>query len=275
MAILITGASAGFGEAMCRAFTAAGFNVVGAARRMEKLQALAEELGGSFYPLQMDVADTSSVPAALQSLPEGFREIDCLINNAGLALGLDSADKADFADWQTMIQTNIVGLTFLTRQILPQMVERKSGYIINIGSIAGNYPYPGGNVYGATKAFVRQFSLNLRADLAGTGIRVTDIEPGLCGGTEFSNVRFKGDDERAAGVYENIRFIRPEDIADTALWLYRRPAHMNVNTIEIMPVAQSFGALPVVREIPPAPEPEESFEKQSTSLFTKIKSWFK
>ena len=275
MAILITGASAGFGEAMCRAFTAAGFNVVGAARRMEKLQALAEELGGSFYPLQMDVADTSSVPAALQSLPEGFKEIDCLINNAGLALGLDSADKADFADWQTMIQTNIVGLTFLTRQILPQMVERKSGYIINIGSIAGNYPYPGGNVYGATKAFVRQFSLNLRADLAGTGIRVTDIEPGLCGGTEFSNVRFKGDDERAAGVYENIRFIRPEDIADTALWLYRRPAHMNVNTIEIMPVAQSFGALPVVREIPPAPEPEESFEKQSTTLFTKIKSWFK
>lgn len=275
MAILITGASAGFGEAMCRAFTAAGFNVVGAARRMEKLQALAEELGGSFYPLQMDVADTSSVPAALQSLPEGFKEIDCLINNAGLALGLDSADKADFADWQTMIQTNIVGLTFLTRQILPQMVERKSGYIINIGSIAGNYPYLGGNVYGATKAFVRQFSLNLRADLAGTGIRVTDIEPGLCGGTEFSNVRFKGDDERAAGVYENIRFIRPEDIADTALWLYRRPAHMNVNTIEIMPVAQSFGALPVVREIPPAPEPEESFEKQSTSLFAKIKSWFK
>lgn len=275
MAILITGASAGFGEAMCRAFTAAGFNVVGAARRMEKLQALAEELGGSFYPLQMDVADTSSVPAVLQSLPEGFKEIDCLINNAGLALGLDSADKADFADWQTMIQTNIVGLTFLTRQILPQMVERKSGYIINIGSIAGNYPYPGGNVYGATKAFVRQFSLNLRADLAGTGIRVTDIEPGLCGGTEFSNVRFKGDDERAAGVYENIRFIRPEDIADTALWLYRRPAHMNVNTIEIMPVAQSFGALPVVREIPPAPEPEESFEKQSTSLFAKIKSWFK
>jgi len=275
MAILITGASAGFGEAMCRAFTAAGFNVVGAARRMEKLQALAEELGGSFYPLQMDVADTSSVPAALQSLPEGFKEIDCLINNAGLALGLDSADKADFADWQTMIQTNIVGLTFLTRQILPQMVERKSGYIINIGSIAGNYPYPGGNVYGATKAFVRQFSLNLRADLAGTGIRVTDIEPGLCGGTEFSNVRFKGDDERAAGVYENIRFIRPEDIADTALWLYRRPAHMNVNTIEIMPVAQSFGALPVVRETPPAPEPEESFEKQSTSLFAKIKSWFK
>lgn len=275
MAILITGASAGFGEAMCRAFTATGFNVVGAARRMEKLQALAEELGGSFYPLQMDVADTSSVPAALQSLPEGFREIDCLINNAGLALGLDSADKADFADWQTMIQTNIVGLTFLTRQILPQMVERKSGYIINIGSIAGNYPYPGGNVYGATKAFVRQFSLNLRADLAGTGIRVTDIEPGLCGGTEFSNVRFKGDDERAAGVYENIRFIRPEDIADTALWLYRRPAHMNVNIIEIMPVAQSFGTLPVIREIPPAPEPEESFEKQSTSLFAKIKSWFK
>ena len=275
MAILITGASAGFGAAMCRTFAAAGCKVVGAARRMEKLQALAEELGSSFYPLQMDVADTASVPAALQSLPDDFKEIDCLINNAGLALGLDSADKADFADWQTMIQTNIVGLTFLTRQILPQMVEKKGGYIINIGSIAGSYPYPGGNVYGATKAFVRQFSLNLRADLAGTGIRVTDIEPGLCGGTEFSNVRFKGDDERAAELYENVRFIRPEDIAETALWLYRRPAHMNVNTIEIMPVAQSFGALPVVRETPSAPAPEESFEKQSTSLFAKIKAWFK
>ena len=248
MAILITGASAGFGEAMCHAFTAAGFNVVGAARRMEKLQALAEELGGSFYPLQMDVADTSSVPAALQSLPEGFREIDCLINNAGLALGLDSADKADFADWQTMIQTNIVGLTFLTRQILPQMVERKSGYIINIGSIAGNYPYPGGNVYGATKAFVRQFSLNLRADLQGTGVRVSNVEPGLCGGTEFSNVRFKGDDGRAAKVYENVQPVTPQDIADTVLWLYQRPKHVNVNAIEIMPTAQAFGALPVWRE---------------------------
>lgn len=276
MTILITGASAGFGEAMCRTFAAAGYRVVGAARRLHKLEALQAELGGLFHPLEMDMTRTESVYHALQSLPEGFAEIDCLINNAGLALGLDGADKADFADWQTMIQTNIVGLTYLTRQVLPQMVERKSGYVINLGSIAGTYPYPGGNVYGATKAYVRQFSLNLRADLAGTGVRVSNIEPGLCGDTEFSNVRFKGDSERAAALYENVAFIRPQDIADTALWLYQRPAHMNVNSIEIMPVAQSFGALPVFREAPPpAPVAEHSFDKQSMSLFQKIKSWFK
>ena len=205
MAILITGASAGFGEAMCRAFVAAGCYVVGAARRMEKLQTLHTELGERFLPLEMDVARTGSIDEALHNLPEPFAAIDCLINNAGLALGLDAADKADFADWEIMIQTNIVGLTYLTRKVLPQMVERKNGYIINIGSIAGTYPYPGGNVYGATKAYVRQFSLNLRADLAGTGVRVSNIEPGLCGGTEFSNVRFKGDGERAAKLYENVQ----------------------------------------------------------------------
>ena len=274
MAILITGASAGFGEAMCRRFVEAGYHVIGAARRTDKLEALRAELGERFYPLQMDVSDQASVDAALQSLPEPFAEIDALINNAGLALGLEPAGQADFADWLTMINTNIIGLTYLTRQVLPQMVARKSGYIINLGSIAGTYPYPGGNVYGASKAYVRQFSLNLRADLAGTGVRVSNIEPGLCGDTEFSNVRFKGDDARAAKLYENVQFIRPEDIADTALWLYQRPVHMNVNSIEMMPVAQSFGALPVYREAPPA-LPADHFEKQSTSLFQKIKNWFK
>lgn len=275
MAVLITGASAGFGAAMCRAFATAGYEVVGAARRLDKLQALADELGERFYPLEMDVANNESIRNALESLPENFAEIDCLINNAGLALGLDKASEADFADWETMIHTNIIGLTFLTRQVLPQMVARNQGYIINLGSIAGTYPYPGGNVYGATKAYVRQFSLNLRADLAGTNVRVSNIEPGLCGGTEFSNVRFKGDDERAAKLYENVQFIRPEDIAETVLWLYRRPAHMNVNSIEIMPVAQSFGALPVSREAPAAvPAVQEAPVKQG-SLLSKIKSWFK
>ena len=274
MAILITGASAGFGEAMSRAFVAAGYNVIGAARRLDKLQALEAELGSQFFPLEMDTSRTESIHNALQSLPDHMQEIDCLINNAGLALGLESADQADFADWETMIQTNIIGLTFLTRQILPQMVARKAGYIINLGSIAGTYPYPGGNVYGATKAYVRQFSLNLRADLAGTNVRVSNIEPGLCGGTEFSNVRFKGDDERATKLYENVQFIRPEDIAETALWLYQRPAHMNVNSIEIMPVAQSFGALPVVREAAvPAVVPVS--EEEEPSFFAKLKSWFK
>ncbi|ASK27832.1 SDR family oxidoreductase [Neisseria chenwenguii] len=276
MAVLITGASAGFGEAMCRMFINAGYSVIGAARRKEKLDALAAEFGERFYPLEMDVSKNESIKNALESLPENFAEIDCLINNAGLALGLESADKADFGDWETMIQTNIIGLTFLIRQVLPQMVGRKQGYIINLGSIAGTYPYPGGNVYGATKAFVKQFSLNLRADLVGTGVRVSNIEPGLCGGTEFSNVRFKGDDERAAKLYENVEYIRPEDVAETALWLYRRPAHMNVNRIEIMPVAQSFSALAVHKEaLPPAPVETADFEKQSMSLFQKIKSWFK
>lgn len=247
MAILITGASAGFGKAMCETFIQAGYRVIGAARRLEKLNDLKTQLGNHFLPLQMDLTDKHSIQTALASLPDEFAQIDCLINNGGLALGLDKASEANFSDWETMIQTNILGLTFLTRQVLPQMVARKDGYIINIGSIAGTYPYPGGNVYGATKAFVRQFSLNLRADLQGTGLRVTNIEPGLCGDTEFSNVRFKGDDERAKALYENVEFIKPEDIANTALWLYQCPKHMNVNAIEIMPVAQSFNPLAVVR----------------------------
>ena len=275
MAILITGASAGFGEAMCRSFIEAGYSVIGAARRIDKLEALQAELGERFLSLEMDLSQTDSIKQALQNIPEHFQEVDCLINNGGLALGLDAAAEANFDDWETMIHTNIIGLTYLTRQILPKMVERKQGYIMNMGSIAGTYPYPGGNVYGATKAYVRQFSLNLRADLAGTGIRVSNIEPGLCGDTEFSNVRFKGDDERVAKLYENVAFIRPQDIAETALWLYQRPKHININAIEIMPVAQSFGALPVSRE---AAQPEQTiagFEKQSISLFQKIKAWFK
>lgn len=275
MTILITGASAGFGEAMCRTFVSAGYQVIGAARRIEKLHQLEAELGQQFYPLEMDMTSTESIRQALQSIPESFKEIDCLINNAGLALGLESMDKADFADLETMIQTNIIGLTFLTHQVLPQMVARQQGYIINLGSIAGSYAYPGGNVYGATKAYIRQLSLNLRADLVGSNIRVSNIEPGLCGETEFSNVRFKGDDERAAKIYENVQFIRPQDIADTALWLYQRPLHMNVNTIEIMPVAQSFGALPIHRKVlPKVVESSGDFEKESASLFQKIKRWF-
>lgn len=250
MAILITGASAGFGAAMCRSFVQAGYHVIGAARRTENLAALQQELGNQFYPLTMDVSDKTSVHNALsqlQTAPTPFQNLDCLINNAGLALGLDAAHQADFQDWETMIATNIIGLTYLTRLVLPKMVQQGQGYIINIGSIAGTYPYPGGNVYGASKAFVRQFSLNLRADLQGTGIRVSNVEPGLCGGSEFSHVRFKGDTERANALYQGSNAIQPEDIAQTVLWLYQTPAHMNVNSIEIMPTSQSFGALPVTR----------------------------
>ena len=263
MAVLITGASAGFGAAMARQFAAAGIAVIGAARRSERLDELKQQLGDLFHPLAMDVRSKESVDAALSSLaeaPEAFRRIDCLINNAGLALDLSPAHQADFADWENMIATNITGLAYLTRQVLPEMVARGEGYVINIGSIAGSYPYPGSNVYGATKAFVHQFSLNLRADLHGSGVRVSNIEPGLCGGTEFSQVRFKGDEARAAAVYESVQALAPEDVAAAALWLYQTPKHVNVNYLEMMPVSQSFDRHPVYR---PAPEPAAAEDKQA------------
>ncbi|WP_438835254.1 SDR family oxidoreductase [Streptococcus pluranimalium] len=245
---LVTGATAGFGTSIARELVAKGYQVIGTGRRLERLDALKKELGNSFCLLQMDLLSKEAITAALNSIPEPFKTIDILINNAGLALGLEKANEANFEDWETMIMTNIMGLTNLTHQILPDMVKRQSGYVINIGSIAGNYPYPGGNVYGATKAFVKQFSLNLRADLAGTHVRVTNIEPGLAGGTEFSNVRFKGDNEKASQLYEKANSLQPEDIARTVLWLVEQPEHMNVNRIEIMPTSQSFGALPVFKE---------------------------
>lgn len=248
MTVLITGASAGFGEAVCKLFVQNGYRVIGAARRMDKLSALKDELGENFLPLQMDMTDKNSINNALSQIPEKWQEIELLVNNAGLALGLEPAYKCDFADWEQMIATNVLGLSYLTRQILPKMVERKKGHIINIGSIAGTYPYPGGNVYGATKAFVKQFSRNLRADLAGTRVRVSNIEPGLCGDTEFSNVRFKWDNEKAAQVYENVEFVKPEDIAEIILWVFRQPEYVNINSIEVMPVAQSYAALSIYRE---------------------------
>ncbi|MBR7001731.1 MAG: SDR family oxidoreductase [Neisseriaceae bacterium] len=248
MTILITGASAGFGKSACKLFVKNGYRVIGAARRIDKLNELKQELGENFLPLQMDMTDKNSINNALSQIPAEWQEIELLVNNAGLALGLAPAYKADFADWEQMIATNVLGLTYLTRQILPKMVERKKGHIINIGSIAGTYPYPGGNVYGATKAFVKQFSRNLRADLAGTKVRVSNIEPGLCGDTEFSNVRFKWDNEKAAQVYENVEFVKPDDIAEIILWVFRQPQYVNINSIEVMPVAQSYAALPIYRE---------------------------
>lgn len=247
MIVFVTGASAGFGAAIARRFVKDGHRVVATARRLDRLQALADELGEALLPLELDVRDRAAVAAVPDALPPGFAEIDLLVNNAGLALGLEPAQQANLDDWQDMIDTNCTGLVQVTRALLPGMVARNRGHVINIGSTAGNWPYAGGNVYGATKAFVRQFSLNLRTDLHGTGLRVSNVEPGLCGGTEFSNVRFHGDDARAAGVYANVQPLTAEDIAESVHWIATLPAHVNVNEIELMPVAQSFGGLAVHR----------------------------
>lgn len=245
MIILVTGASAGFGKAIALRLLAEGHTVIGTARRADKLAELAQQYPETFKALAFDIQDLAAMKQALASLPESLQAIDVLINNAGLAKGLEPAYNADLDNWAQVINTNVLGLTNLTALVLPSMVERHNGYVINFGSIAGTYPYPGGNVYGATKAYVRQFSLNLRADLAGTGVRVTNIEPGLCGDTEFSQVRFNGDTQRAAAVYENIDYIRPDDIADIVSYLINLPTHVNINSLEVMPTAQTFNPLRV------------------------------
>jgi 3-hydroxy acid dehydrogenase/malonic semialdehyde reductase len=244
---LVTGASAGFGAAITRRLVADGYRVIAAARRLDRLQALATELGSAVLPVKLDVTDAAAVAALPACLPAGWREVDVLLNNAGLALGLDPAWKADLSDWETMVATNVQGLMRVTRAILPGMVERDRGHVINLSSTAALYPYPGGHVYGASKAFVTQFSLNLRADLVGTGVRVTDLEPGLVGGSEFSMVRFAGDAAKAAAPYANITPLSPEDIAEAVAWVLGLPAHMNVNRLELMPTCQASGPLAIKR----------------------------
>jgi 3-hydroxy acid dehydrogenase/malonic semialdehyde reductase len=243
----VTGASTGFGAAIARRFAAEGARVIASARRADKLKDLAAELGEQVLPLELDVQDRAAVYAAVDSLPAEFAAIDVLVNNAGLALGLEPAHRADLDEWERMIDTNCKGLVTCTRAILPGMVERGAGHVINMGSIAGTYPYPGGNVYGATKAFVHQFSLNLRSDLHGTGVQVTCIEPGMSGGTEFSKVRFSGDESKADAVYNGMQPLTPEDIAESVYWATSQPPHVNINVIEMMPVAQSFAAFQVHR----------------------------
>ena len=245
--IFVTGASAGFGAAIVRRFAAKGARVIAAARRADRLEALAREFGDNVLPLALDVQDRPAVERAVANLPSAFASIDCVVNNAGLALGLEAAPQADLANWDRMIDTNCKGLVTVTRAILPGMVARGAGHVVNLGSTAGHYPYPGGNVYGATKAFVHQFSLNLRSDLHGTGVRVTCIEPGLCGGTEFSEVRFAGDKDKAAKVYAGMQPLTADDIAEAVDWATSQPSHVNVNTIELMPVAQSFAPLQIHR----------------------------
>ena len=248
--VFVTGASAGFGEAIARRFAADGARVIVSARRSDRIAELAKELGSDVLPLTIDVRDRAAVADAVSGLPPEFAAIDVLVNNAGLALGLEPAYAASLDDWDAMIDTNCKGLAYCTRAVLPGMVERGHGHVINLGSIAGTYPYPGGNVYGATKAFVHQFSLDLRSDLQGTGVRVTSVEPGLSGGTEFSVVRFGGDQAKAGQLYEGVHPLEAGDVAEAVHWAASLPSHVNINVIEMMPVAQSFGPLAVAREGP-------------------------
>jgi 3-hydroxy acid dehydrogenase/malonic semialdehyde reductase len=232
MIVLITGATAGFGAATARRFVREGALVVAAGRRADRLTELRAELGASVHPVVLDVRDRLAVETAIATLPPGFAEIDVLVNNAGLAAGLEPAQSARLDDWDAMVDTNI----------------KDRGHVINLGSTAGDFPYPGGNVYGGTKAFVYQFSLNLRADLIGTAVRVTDVAPGMSGGTEFSNVRFRHDDAKAEAVYAGTTPLNADDIADAIYWVATRPAHVNVNFIQMMPVCQAFGPFAVARD---------------------------
>lgn len=245
--VCITGATAGFGEATARRFVAEGWRVIVTGRRQERLDALVGSLGHDrCLPLCFDVRDADAVQTAIDGLPGGWRTVDVLVNNAGLALGLEPAHRCSIDEWTAMVDTNIKGMLHATRALLPGMVERGRGHVVNLGSITGTYAYPGANVYGGTKAFVMQYSRGLRADLHGTGVRVTNIEPGLAQ-SEFSVVRFGGDAERAAKLYEGANALRPVDIAEAIHWAVSCPAHVNVSRIEIMPTSQSFGALPVHR----------------------------
>ncbi len=244
--VFVTGATSGFGEATARRFAAEGGRVIIAGRRADRLRALADELGAKAHAVTLDVRDREAVFREIENLPTKFAEITILVNNAGLAVGLEPAHRVDIEDWETMVDTNVKGLMYCTRAVLPGMVARDRGHIINLGSVAGTYPYPGGNVYGGTKAFVHQFSLDLRADLLGYNVRVTCIEPGLCE-TEFSLVRFKGDVQKARAVYEGVQPITAADVAETIHFVATLPPHVNVNSLELMATMQAFAPFAIKR----------------------------
>jgi len=244
--ILITGASSGFGAATAARFANAGWRVIACARRGERLQPLAAAHGDRVRICMFDIRDAQAMRAALDALPADFRDVDVLVNNAGLALGTAPAQRADLAQWQQMIDTNITALVTLTRALLPTLIERR-GAIVNISSTASTYPYGGGNVYGGTKAFVSQFSLGLRSDLHGTGVRVTSLEPGMAR-TEFTLVRTSGDQAASDALYAGAHPITADDIAETIWWIANLPSHLNINRLEMMPVSQSFAGFQIARD---------------------------
>ena len=248
--IFITGATAGFGAAMARRFARDGWSLILSGRRADRLDALAEELSGQtdVTTLVLDVQDRAAVEAAINGLPEKFKTLRALVNNAGLALGTTTAQNSSLDDWETMIDTNVKGVVYCTRLLLPRLIAHGAGAgIVNLGSVAGSWPYQGGNVYGATKAFVKQFSLNLRSDLLGTGVRVTNVEPGMAE-SEFSVVRFAGDKAKADAVYQGVDPMTPEDIAETIHWVLNQPPRMNINRVEMIPVNQAFAGFAIHRQ---------------------------
>jgi serine 3-dehydrogenase len=242
---IVTGATSGIGAATARALLGAGWQVIVTGRRVDRLAPFAAEFGDRVHAVTFDVRDDAAVDSALAALPERFRGIDLLVNNAGLALGTAPAQKADLAQWRTMIDTNVTALVSMTHRLLPGLIARK-GAIVNIASVAGSYPYPGGNVYGGTKAFVQQFTLNLRSDLHGTGVRVSAIDPGMVE-TEFTLVRTGGDQGASDTLYAGAEPMTAEDIAGTVLWIATLPPHLNINRLELMPVSQSFAGFQVAR----------------------------
>ena len=242
----VTGTTAGFGAAMARRFVGGGWRVVGTGRRADRLERLREELGEAFHPLAFDMRDDAALRAGVEGLPKAFQPVDLLVNNAGLAQGVAPAQEADLADWRTMTGTNIDALLSVTRLLLPTLVERR-GAVVNLSSVAATYPYRGGAVYGGTKAFVTQFSLGLRSDLLGTGVRVTSIEPGMCE-TEFTVVRNGGDQAASDAFYKGVNPLTADDIAEAVWWTANLPAHVNINRLELMPVNQAFAGFAVHRE---------------------------
>jgi len=247
--VLITGATAGFGLATAKKFAANGYPLIITGRREERLKALSDELSPlvAVYYAVLDVRSSDDVTEFTKNLPERFQQVAILVNNAGLALGAEPADQAKLSDWHTMIDTNVTGLVNVTHSLLPTLKAQKSSTIINLASIAGNWPYPGSHVYGASKAFVAQFSRNLRSDFAGTGVRVTSLEPGMAE-SEFSLVRFNGDQEKYNQIYNGANAIQPEDIADIIFWIAEQPAHLNINSLEVMPTSQAWDNFKIVKQ---------------------------